>query len=195
MIFDLVMWPLTLSCDLQVRHNVKVPIVHLWSKFGYNWSKPVRTGAIWKRLTETLTDGRTDERTYRIWIAMCLHEHSFRRYNKNHSRLWFIFTVYQNYTLALTHSLREPGGPCTKSMEVSESRMERVKSHSPSLSGGLLAGLAVLWAGGADSNSLRAPFNVTSRAAAISWSWAMMTSTGGLSRGSTCNMEPGGQNK
>ena len=26
----------------------------------------------------------------------------------------------------LTRSLREPGGPCTKSMEVSESRMERV---------------------------------------------------------------------
>ena len=30
----------------------------------------------------------------------------------------------------LTRSLREPGGPCTKSMEVSESRMERVKFHS-----------------------------------------------------------------
>ena len=27
----------------------------------------------------------------------------------------------------LTRSLREPGGPCTKSMEVSESRMEGVK--------------------------------------------------------------------
>ena len=27
---------------------------------------------------------------------------------------------------SLTRSLREPGGPCTKSMEVSESRMERV---------------------------------------------------------------------
>ena len=27
----------------------------------------------------------------------------------------------------LTRSLREPGGPCTKSMEVPESRMERVK--------------------------------------------------------------------
>ena len=27
----------------------------------------------------------------------------------------------------LTRSLRVPGGPCTKSMEVSESRMERVK--------------------------------------------------------------------
>ena len=26
----------------------------------------------------------------------------------------------------LTRSLREPGGPCTKSVEVSESRMERV---------------------------------------------------------------------
>ena len=26
----------------------------------------------------------------------------------------------------LTRSLRAPGGPCTKSMEVSESRMERV---------------------------------------------------------------------
>ena len=30
----------------------------------------------------------------------------------------------------LTRSLREPGGPCTKSMEVSESRMERVKGVS-----------------------------------------------------------------
>ena len=29
----------------------------------------------------------------------------------------------------LTRSLREPGGPCTKSMEVSESRMERVKQN------------------------------------------------------------------
>ena len=28
----------------------------------------------------------------------------------------------------LTRSLREPGGPCTKFMEVSESRMERVNS-------------------------------------------------------------------
>ena len=28
--------------------------------------------------------------------------------------------------LMLTRSLREPGGPCTKSMDVSESRMERV---------------------------------------------------------------------
>ena len=28
----------------------------------------------------------------------------------------------------LTRSLWEPGGPCTKSMEVSESRMERVNS-------------------------------------------------------------------
>ena len=27
----------------------------------------------------------------------------------------------------LTRSLREPGGPCTKSMEVEESRIERVK--------------------------------------------------------------------
>ena len=97
-----------------MRYNVKVPIVHLWSKFGYNWSEPVRTGAIWKRLTKTLTDGRTDGRTdiqnldryvsprtfiqatqefgslcvstnihsgdTRIWIAMCLHEHSFRRH-------------------------------------------------------------------------------------------------------------------
>ena len=29
----------------------------------------------------------------------------------------------------LTRSLREPGGPCTKYMEVSESRMERVKTE------------------------------------------------------------------
>ena len=30
----------------------------------------------------------------------------------------------------LTRSLREQGGPCTKSMEVSESRMERVKKKN-----------------------------------------------------------------
>ena len=29
----------------------------------------------------------------------------------------------------LTRSLREPGGPCTNSMEVSESRMKRVKGY------------------------------------------------------------------
>ena len=33
-------------------------------------------------------------------------------------------------TIQLTRSLREPGGPCTMSMEVSESRMERVKFNS-----------------------------------------------------------------
>ena len=31
--------------------------------------------------------------------------------------------------LNLTRSLREPGGPCTKSMGASESRMERVNKH------------------------------------------------------------------
>ena len=30
----------------------------------------------------------------------------------------------------LTHSLQEPGGPCTKSMEVSESHMEWVNSKT-----------------------------------------------------------------
>ena len=34
--------------------------------------------------------------------------------------------MFQKYGMFLTRSLREPGGPCTKSMEVSESRMERV---------------------------------------------------------------------
>ena len=33
----------------------------------------------------------------------------------------------------LTRSLLEPGGPCTKYMEVSESCMERVKSQSGNL--------------------------------------------------------------
>ena len=33
----------------------------------------------------------------------------------------------------LTRSLREPGGPCTKSMEVSESRMERVKKEKENI--------------------------------------------------------------
>ena len=46
-------WHLTLSCDLEVRHNVKVPIVHLWFKFGCNRSEPVHAGAIWKRATIT----------------------------------------------------------------------------------------------------------------------------------------------
>ena len=32
-----------------------------------------------------------------------------------------------NIIYELTRSLRETGGPCTKAMEVSESRMERVK--------------------------------------------------------------------
>ena len=40
-------------------------------------------------------------------------------------------TAYLNFLkiicIHLTRSLREPGGPCTKSMVVSESRMERVK--------------------------------------------------------------------
>ena len=40
--------------------------------------------------------------------------------------------------LGLTRSLREPGGPCTKSMGVSESRMQRVNELSISCK--LLAG-------------------------------------------------------
>ena len=35
--------------------------------------------------------------------------------------------------LVLTRSLWEPGGPCTKSMAVSESRMERVNKHKGSV--------------------------------------------------------------
>ena len=38
--------------------------------------------------------------------------------------------------LPLTHSLREPGGPCAKSMEVSESRMERVNGGGGAEMGG-----------------------------------------------------------
>ena len=38
----------------------------------------------------------------------------------------YMYTCSYN-TITLTRSLREPGGPCTKSMEVSESHMERVK--------------------------------------------------------------------
>ena len=37
--------------------------------------------------------------------------------------------VKGSYTLRLTRSLQEPGGPCTKSMEFSESRMERVHKY------------------------------------------------------------------
>ena len=43
----------------------------------------------------------------------------------------FPSVMYVKQADVLTHSLREPGGPCTKSMEVSESRMERVKSSVP----------------------------------------------------------------
>ena len=39
------------------------------------------------------------------------------------------FGIFLHLTAHLTRSLREPGGPRTKSMEVSESCMERVKSH------------------------------------------------------------------
>ena len=35
--------------------------------------------------------------------------------------------------VTLTCSLREPGGPCTKPMEVAESRMERVNKYTPKL--------------------------------------------------------------
>ena len=43
---------------------------------------------------------------------------------------FFWRSVYVHYTavMMLTRSLREPGGPYAKSMEVSESRMERVKT-------------------------------------------------------------------
>ena len=37
--------------------------------------------------------------------------------------------------MQLTRSLREPSGPCTKSMEVFESRMERVKNILGTLAG------------------------------------------------------------
>ena len=36
--------------------------------------------------------------------------------------------IWKRENAFLTRSLREPGGPCTKPMEVSESRMERVNS-------------------------------------------------------------------
>ena len=51
---------------------------------------------------------------------------------------WTRGLVYYFYGLLgiigsfLTRSLREPGGPCTKSMEVSESRMERVNKKTVS---------------------------------------------------------------
>ena len=43
---------------------------------------------------------------------------------RNSNRL---FLTSLRVRVKLTRSLRKPGGPCTKSMEVSESRMERVK--------------------------------------------------------------------
>ena len=88
MTFDLVMWPLTLSCDLQVRHNVKVPIVHLWSKFGYNWSEPVRTGAIWKRLTKTLTDARTNGHTEFGSLCVSTNIRSGDSFRRHKNGIW-----------------------------------------------------------------------------------------------------------
>ena len=41
--------------------------------------------------------------------------------------MFYVADIGTAYESQLTRSLREPGGPCTKSMEVSESRMERVK--------------------------------------------------------------------
>ena len=38
----------------------------------------------------------------------------------------FTLFLYSPYKNKLIRSLQEPGGPCTKSMEISESRMERV---------------------------------------------------------------------
>ena len=46
---------------------------------------------------------------------------------RNSLKLIFTDSLYLRL-IRLTRSLREPGGPCTKSMEVSESRMERVKA-------------------------------------------------------------------
>ena len=60
----------TLSCDLEVRHNVKVPIVHLWSKFGCNRSEPVHAGAIWKRATITTCITIWRQITVIIWPPM-----------------------------------------------------------------------------------------------------------------------------
>ena len=45
--------------------------------------------------------------------------------------LMCMFILYRDRHL--TRSLREPVGPCTKSMEVSESRMERVNRDVESL--------------------------------------------------------------
>ena len=43
----------------------------------------------------------------------------------------------------LTRSLREPGGPCTKSMEISESRMEQVKVYLIGYSGPLALSMTI----------------------------------------------------
>ena len=45
--------------------------------------------------------------------------------------LWGVNRKVYNACFHLTRSLREPGGPCTMSMEVSESRMERVNFRPP----------------------------------------------------------------
>ena len=46
------------------------------------------------------------------------------------NKIFFKLSHCQEEFYTLTRSLREPAGPCTKSMEVSESRMERVKYRS-----------------------------------------------------------------
>ena len=65
------------------------------------------------------------ERSGDFHLALCLHTH--------------IMSVNPDvpYGSRLTRSLREPGGPCTKSMEVSESRMERLEG----LGGWMLSGI------------------------------------------------------
>ena len=71
-----------------------------------------------------------------IWISDSTHERKDYFANcYSRTKLWTADCVNQTRTHSerLTRSLREPAGPCTKSMEVSESHMERVKNTHNSL--------------------------------------------------------------
>ena len=78
----------------------------------------------------------------------------------NHSIHGHAAQVFKMDT-SLTRSLREPGGPCTKSMEDSESRMERVKRSL------LTLGASNLYSDNGEARTLNSPtmkWDVTSNA-------------------------------
>ena len=66
---------------------------------------------------------------FRIPSTLLLNHPYFRNFKYTFTKPPLFYKSFIYIFFVLTRSLREPGGPCTKSMEVSESRMERVKKH------------------------------------------------------------------